>query len=153
MSFRTKLLARVDKIRQIPQRSYDLRQITVDVVVRSWSGISVGVGTHVDSYTRLYVGGAYNVRVQEVTSKDVVASGGLLTMQDLKVGPFTPDYSGGGIPREVYDPPTSTQPQEILYMVRGHGIGSAGTLYGRYDDMSLKNFSAWLYLRSLGAKP
>jgi hypothetical protein len=150
-SFREKLLQRVDKIRQIPQKAFDLRQNTIDMVVRAWSGGSAGVGTLAERRTRLYVGGSCNIRVREITSKDIVASGGLLTLTSVKVGPFTPDYPGGGLPREAYDPPA--QGAEVLFLIKGHGMGADGTWFKRVNDHSTANFTTWLYLDSDGVMP
>jgi hypothetical protein len=151
MSFREKLLARVDKIGRIPERRLDLRQNTVDILIETWSGDSVGEGTKSVRRKRLHVGGSFNIRVQEVSSKDIVASGGLLTMQHVKVGPFTPEYQGGGLPREIYDPPS--QGAEVLFLLKGHGMGRGGSLFKRVNSHDLKNFSSWVFLEAIGVRP
>lgn len=150
MSFRTGLLARVDRIRQIPQKAYDIRQNTVDIVKRVWSGTTVGDGSHVDLKTRLYVGGSFNIRVQQVTAKDVVASGGELTEKMVKVGPFTPQYPTGGLDNPVFDPHWDGRHREILFLLKGHGMGPRGRYFKRVYDSSLMNFTTMLYLEQTG---
>lgn len=150
MSFREKLLARVDKIRKLPHSKFDMRQNTVDIVIRQWSGEVAGQGTHSDRTTRLYINGSYNIRVREVTSKDVIASGGQLTEQHLKVGPFTPRFASGGLANEAFDPPTGPRPQEILFIIKGLGMGKDGRWFKRVNDHSIQNYSSWLYLEATG---
>lgn len=148
MTFRTGLLKRVDRIRRIPQK-LDLRQNTIDIVLRKWSSGTVGKGTKSETIERLYVGGNCNIRVRQVTSEDIVASGGLLTAQDIKIGPFTPEFPGGGLPQFVYDPPS--QGAEVLFIIKGHGFED-GRQYKRKTDSAVANFTSWLFLSSTGAQ-
>lgn len=150
MSFRTKLLARVDKVRRIPQKQFDMRQHEIFLVRRLWSGGVVGEGNSVKFTTQLFVGGSYNIRVREVTSKDVVASGGLLTESSLKVGPFTPSFPGGGLDNPQFDPPMNNKPQEVFFYITGLGMGPEGRWFKRVNDHSIQNYTSWLYLASTG---
>lgn len=152
MTLRTGLLKRIDKIRQIPQR-LDLRQNRVFVVIRQSGGAVVGQGTAVDLVTELFISGSYRIKAQQVSMKDIVASGGYLTDQDVKVGPFTPEYLSGGVPRDVFDPPVANSPREILFLVTGHGMPANGRYYKRQYDESLMNFHNTLYLRATGELP
>jgi len=151
MSFRTGLLARVDRIRQIPQR-LDLRQNRIFIVVRQWTDQRVGLGTYSDNVTELFIDHTYRVRVQQINAKDVVASGGLLTQQDVKVGPFTPEYITGGVAKLVFDPPPSDSATEVLFHVTGHSMGPDGRWFKRLYDMSIRNFTNMIYLQSTGVQ-
>lgn len=151
MSFRTDLLAVIDQIRRIPGEM-DLRQNEVTVIVRTWSGARVGVGTKTDVSTVLKIAGDTNPKVSELSQKDIVASGGELTSQDVKIGPFTPDFVGGGIDEDVIDPPTGASPKEVYFKVTGNGMGS-GRYFKRYQDETLKNFSRWVFLKATAWQP
>lgn len=146
-SFRENLLPILDRIRALPG-ALDLRTYQVTVRVRDWTGARAGLGTKTDTDTVLLNGGK-NVRVREVPTKDVVASGGLYTQQDLKVGPFTPDWSGGGIDEAIIDPVPGSSPREVFFKVTGSGMGN-GRWYKRIHDETLPNFSRILYLRAIG---
>lgn len=152
MTFRTNLLKRVDTIRQIPQK-LDLRQNRIYVVVRQWSGIASGDGTSVDITAELFISGTYRVRVRQITMADIVASNGRLTDQDIKVGPFTPEYVNGGVSRDVFDPPAPGSPREVLFRVEGHGMPTGGRWYKRRYDESMRNFTNMLYLTATGEQP
>lgn len=150
MSFRTKLLARVDRIRRIPMQKFDMRQHDIFMVLQRWSGGVVGEGSKTILKTQLFVGGNSNIRVREVSSKDVVASGGLLTESSVKVGPFTPSYPGGGLDNPQFDPPVSNKPQEVFFYITGLGMGPTGRWFKRTNDHSIQNYTTWLYLASTG---
>lgn len=150
MSFRTGLLARVDKIRRIPQSAYDMRQNTIDIIIRQWSGDVVGNGTSVDLKRRLFINHDRNIRVRQVSSKDIVASGGLLTESSLKIGPFTPSYPGGGLDNPDFDPPVNGKSREIFFIIKGLGMGKQGRWFRRVNDNSLQNYTTWLFLTATG---
>lgn len=152
-SFRESLLRRIDKVRELPHHKFDMRQNTVDLVIRSWSGDVSGVGVKSITTSRLFISGSYNIRVQEVSSKDIVASGGELTSSSLKIGPFTPTYPGGGLDNPSFDPPTTSRPREVFFLIKGHGMGQNGRWFKRQSDHSLRNYSTWLYLDATGEQP
>jgi len=148
VSLRTRLLSVAERVRSIPGR-LDVRQNVVTVRVREWSGQSSGEGVFTDTDTDLHILTSYNIRVQEVSTKDIVASGGQLTQQDLKVGPFTPGF----ILDDTIDPPTNHLPREILFRVTGRGMPTGGRWFRRYDADDMKNFSAFLFLKATGDLP
>jgi len=152
MTFRTGLLGRVDRVRRIPQ-NLDLRQHTIDLVLRTWTGDVVGNGTHTDRIKRLYINHDRNIRVRETSSKDIIASGGLLTESSVKVGPFTPSYPGGGLDNPDFDPPVSGKPVEVFFVIKGLGMGKKGRWFKRVNDHSIQNFTTWLYLNTTGEQP
>lgn len=153
MSLRTRLLGMADRVRGIPGK-LDLRQNVVTMRVRQWSGCVAGEGAYTDTDTILTVNaGAQNVRVREVSMKDIVSSGGQLTAQDLKVGPFTPEFTGGGTPDEDYEPFTSAFPREVWFLVTGRGMPPQGRWYKRTNDDNMANFTNMVYLRATAETP
>lgn len=148
MSLRDQLLPVVEAIRGIPV-TMGLRLHTVSLVTREWDGDRVGLGNSEDTETVITVAnGTGNVRVQQVSSRDVVASGGLLTAQDLKVGPFTPGYV---LPSTI-DPPADDTPREVFFRVTGPGMGDDGRWFRRVNDSTLPNFTSVLYLQATGSQ-
>jgi hypothetical protein len=127
-----------------------MRQNTIDMVIVQWSGDVVGIGVKTTFTHRLYINHDRNIRVRQVTSKDIVASGGLLTQSSLKLGPFTPKYPGGGLDNPDFDPPVSSKPQEVFFLVKGLGMGRDGRWFKRFNDQSIQNYSSWLFLESTG---
>lgn len=147
MSLRDQLLPVVETIRGIPV-TMGLRLHTVSLVTREWDGDRVGLGNSEDTETVVTVAnGTGNVRVQQVTSRDVVASGGALTAQDLKVGPFTPGFVLAG----TIDPPTDDTPREVFFRVTGPGMPDEGRTFRRVNDARIPNFSSMLYLTASGS--
>lgn len=148
MTLRDHLLPMVEVIRGIPQ-ALGLRPHVVTLVTRDWDGARVGLGNSEDVETVVTVAnGTGNVRVQQVSSRDVVASGGLLTAQDLKVGPFTPGYV---LPSTI-DPPADDTPREVFFRVTGPGMGDDGRWFRRVNDSTLPNFTSMLYLQATGSQ-
>ena len=153
MSFRTGLLSVVESIRGIPT-DLDMRQHEVMLRIRQWSGERAGLGSKTDTDTTIKVNyGKNNPRVRQVSSKDVVASNGMLTSSNIKVGPFTPDFLGGGVTDDAIDPPIASDPREILYRITGPGMLTAGSWFKRVNDNSLPNYSRFLYLEGIAVIP
>jgi hypothetical protein len=65
--------------------------------------------------------------VRQLTQRDVIASGGLYTTQDLEIT-LTPAFSTavltGGLSVLSLDPATTSHPQEIFFKVTGPGYPS-----------------------------
>lgn len=148
MSFRDDILDVIEDRRSLPGE-LDIRQFRVFVVVRLWTGDRPGVGDSDDTETELLVSG-YPPKVKPVTSKDAIASGGLYTAADLRVGPMTPPNTNGGIAPGVHNPVTDPNPQEILFRVEGPGLPDGGAWFKRVGDETYGNFSHYLVLRQTG---
>lgn len=149
MSFRTALLAGINAVRGAVPRALDLRQHTVTVRTRTWSDGEIGVGTATNADTTLTTGdGVTCPRVVQVSSKDVIASNGILSDQDLKIGPITPGY----VDASVVDPATTSTGREVFFKVTGPGLPSGGLWFKRIQDDAVRNFSFWIFLRSLGTQ-
>lgn len=131
-TLRDALLPAVDVMRGIPGL-LGQRLFTVSVVVRSWDGSRQGIGSNTDGSTNVRVDmGQFQVKVRQVTEKDIIASGGLYTDQDLKVGPITPPYPGGKANNSdisIFDPAVGTNPTEVFFNVKGPGHPVEGSWY------------------------
>ncbi len=151
MTFRDGLLPMLDSIRGIPNE-LGLRLFTVTVVVRTWSGSRVGLGTKTDVETELTVAGdAAPIRVRSLKSQEVIASGGLYTSQDFKAGPMTPAYPGGGVDIATILPAPTATPTEVLWRIEGPGMASDGTWFTQIDNTSDANLHYYVILRATGA--
>jgi hypothetical protein len=134
-----------------------LRLHTVSVLTRTWSGGRPGLGTKTDSALvplRLDQGTG-PVKVRNVTQRDVIASGGLYTDQDVIVGPITPPYAGSSLDNDaiaVFDPPVGTSSTEVLFFVTGPGLGS-GAWFKKIETRVDKPFRYTLVLRKTGFVP
>ena len=143
-------LSDIDAIRGIADE-LGTTPYTVSVRVVTYSGTRVGDGTRTVTDSPVKVaGGSRNPMVALVTSKDVVASGGLYTATDLKVGPLTPAYAGGGMATGTLDPVQGTVPTEVYYVVTGPDIPAGGVLYKRVGGEMASATQYFVILRSLG---
>ncbi len=138
-----------------------LRPFTVTVRVRVWSGDRPGVGSRVDYDTVIYntiqqPGGPLRVpvRVQRLSQKDVIASGGTFTDRMYKVGPVTPDYPIAGGPDGGYtiaalDPTTTNSATEIMWLMTGPDMPGGGTVLIK-DNQEATAMHFFVTLRSTG---
>lgn len=152
MTFRKGLMPIVDRIRGIPD-TLGLRDYTVTIRVRSWSGSRPGVdnSSSSDADTTFWVdGGTHRPRVVQVTQRDIIASGGALQDQDIKVGPVTPSYGGGGVDITTFDPSNLDGPAEVLFKVEGPGMASGGSWFRKVSQDCSKSFSYFFTLRRTG---
>lgn len=152
MSLRDDLLPLVDEIRGSVPGDLGLRPHTVTVRVRTWSGARPGLGTKTDVDTLIRNAG-YNPKVAEVTTKDVVASGGFYQSGDFRIGPITPEYTGGGTALATQDPATTSTAREVLYKIEGPGLPSTGAWFKRVSDTTLKSFRNEIVVRRTAEAP
>jgi hypothetical protein len=155
-TLRTSLLPALDAIRGIPT-ILGLRLHIVTVRIRQWTGERPGEGSYVDTNTGLKVDLAIgNVKVRNLTQKEVIASGGLFTDQDLIVGPITPPYQGSATDNDaisVFDPPTQVgvvSATEIFFNIQGPGYGATGNWFKKIGQRTDQPFRYMLYLRNTG---
>ena len=155
MTFRDDMLEILDEVRGIPG-DLGMRLFSVTVLSRAWTGARTGIGVKTDTSTRIYVArGTFNARVKGVTSRDVIASGGLYTSEDIKVGPFTPPFLGSdanGTAISVFDPPSKSG-LELLFKVIGPGYATAGDWFKKIDSDTMSTLHYALTLRKTGEVP
>ena len=154
MSFRTNLLAAVERIRGAIPGALDLRQHTVTVRVRTWTGARPGlIGTSKTDVDTVLTNAGYNPKVTEVSTRDIVASGGVYQQGDYRIGPLTPSYAGGGIALATVDPATTSTAREVLYKIEGQGLPSGGAWFKRVEASMLRNFTNSIVVRRTAVTP
>ena len=130
------------------------RRFTVSLVTRTWTGERVGVGTKTDVTTTIKVAhGTLDPAVAQVSTREIIASGDRFTDQDLKVGPLTPAYPGGGVADATAVPALAGLPTEIFWKVTGPGIPPGGAWFDQIWDDTGANLHTYLYLRANGKIP
>jgi hypothetical protein len=114
VAFADRFRPKLDKIRTRIPTKYGVRSVTLTVRTTRFVGDFLTGGTPVtaDKAITSPAGDRYKVRV--MSTKDVVASGGLYQSGAIKVGPITPPYPGGGWTKDDLIPPT-TDGGEVLY--------------------------------------
>jgi len=144
MALRDDLLPTVDAIRAIPGL-LGLRRHAVNSVVETWSGARPGVGTMTSTSTPILNAGQ-SPKVTLLSQRDIVASGGLYQDGDIRVGPITPEFGGGGAAESVLDPALSGQNEQSYFTVSGPLITGGGRWRRVGHDFS-RNFGVSLVLR------
>ena len=138
-------LGDLDEIRGIGGE-LGLRPFTVSVSFVTWSGARVGMGTPTTTTTTFTNTSptpdvtTQPVMVRQVNRKEVIASGGLYTNRDLKVGPLTPAFAatlvqaGGGFADPAIDPEATNTPTEVHWRVSGPGYPAAGATFDKVGE-------------------
>lgn len=114
MSFVDRFRPRLDRIRtNIPSR-IGVRSATLVVRTTQFLGdfLTGGESVSEDKTIAGPNGGRYKVRI--VSTKDVVASGGLFQQGAMRVGPITPPYPGGPWTKDDLIPPSHAG-REVIY--------------------------------------
>jgi hypothetical protein len=138
---------------------WGLRLYDVLVRVTTWAGgtdayanvagAQGGTATHVD--TALTVNGA-RLKVEQLTQKDIIASGGLYQDQDIKIGPLTPyDASAypAGIDPSTFDPAPNSN-MTVLFQVTGPAYPTGAWFQKVGMELLNSNFHYYLVLRKTG---
>jgi hypothetical protein len=158
-TFRDKILSPLDAIRGIGGR-LGLRRFTVTVRQRAWTGGIPGQGTSSDTTTVLQnidaTGTAQPVIVRQVSRSEAIASGGLYTERDVRVGPMTPTYaatffqpSGGGYTDGQVNPGPVSGATQLQYLVAGPGWPSPHGL-AELIGLEATDLHTYAILRSTG---
>ena len=155
-TFRDAFLPVIDQIRGIPG-SMGLRLFTASVVLRQWTGARIGIGTKLDTQTPTKTTlGLYSVKVTQVSSKDIIASGSLFQEQDMKVGPITPPYAGSAADGDsiaLFDPPTTLAPTEVFFNITGPGMPPGGAWFKKVSQDVSKSFRYTFIVRRTAEIP
>ncbi len=155
-SLREALLPVVDQLRGIPGQ-LGLRQYTVSIYKREWTGPRVGLGFSTDTETPIAVDlGSYTPKVKMLTTHDIIASGGAYTDQDLKVGPITPPFAGSGPDGNditVFDPTPGEAPVEIFFKIIGPGYPAEGAWFKKIAQDVTGNFRYMFTVRKTAEIP
>jgi hypothetical protein len=136
MSLVDDLLPVFGTVRSIPG-SLGLCPFRVEVVVRGYTGGRPGVGTLSETATTILERGQ-NPDVEQVSTREILASGGVYRDQDLRIGPLTPpwtdpvDGTTGGTALSMLDP-TPPAGSSVYYRLRGPGLPAQGSLYKKVE--------------------
>ncbi len=153
MAFADEFLPDLDTILAIPD-ALGLCPFTVTVYVSTWSGGAPGQGTRTTTSTVLTNGaGTARVVAQRMTAKDVVASGGVYTADDWKIGPMAKPSPGAGATFDQVNPPTTSNLAEVFYRLDGPGFPSTGGWYERKADMIDDALMHWVIVTKTASKP
>lgn len=150
-NFASRLLPRLDKIRGIAGR-LGLHAFSVYIRVNRWSGARAGLGTLTSTTTRLFVNGNQNPKVTQISNQDAMLSNGVYSNQDVRVGPFTPPFTGGGIAYATLDPAVNAG-TEFFFKLVGPGEPVAGEWFRRLKDEADSSLHIYVILRALGSTP
>ncbi len=145
MTFRDSMNRLAANVRRVPVR-LDERPTTVTIRTRTWAGgrrRADGGSTDVDVVL------TPTPKVREVTTRDIAASAGRYVLGDVKVGPITPTFPGGGYTQAQLAPPTTDSGVEIIYVLEGNENGE----YTRVTLTSDRSHSWFLVLRRRRTTP
>jgi len=154
MSFRDAFLPVLDTYRGALDTVYGLRRFDVTVRVTTWApgslpGSQGSTKAPVD--TPLTVAGGARPKVEQVSQRTIIASGGLYQDQDLRIGPLTPSYSvASGIDPSVFDPAGASNVEVLLKLV-GPGLPAGGAWFSKVGQEVTANFHYSLVVRATGA--
>jgi hypothetical protein len=157
-TFAQGLLPALDTIRGIAGE-LGLRPYTVTVQLLTYDGPRPGTGTKVAGpvLTLFHTTGpnAQPVRVRQLSRKEIVASGGLYTDRDFKVGPMTPAYSAlinqfaGGVTDAQLDAEATVYPTEVIWAMSGPGLPAAGATFQKIGEEAT-SLHYFVFLRQVG---
>jgi hypothetical protein len=143
-------------LKGIPGR-LGLRQFDVSIIVRSWDDSRIGLGNATDVEKKIRVDlGKFTTKVVQVSSKDVIASGGKYTDEDLKVGPITPPFKGSELDNNAitdFDPTPGSAASEVFFKITGPGMADGGSYYKKVGQDTTKNFRYFFTVRRTAEIP
>lgn len=126
-----------DKHRALPAR-FGLREHSIELVVTRWTGGMPGDGERRVTTTPITVHGGAAPKVRFPSQQEIAQ--GLLSMGDLKIGPFTPDYGTGGIDRATFDGSELSEGSGVTIRVTGpqHPKGAIYRIKNSNVDRALR---------------
>lgn len=159
-SIREELLAMVNELRKLPTE-FDIRLYNIIVRVTTYTGTQVfgvpGEGTKTVVETPLYLDG-YGTRpkVSKMSTRDIIASGGLYTDADYKVEFITPQYNSpdgySGVAINIFEPDEQTNTTQIDYVMTGPEFPQ-GALFKKIKTYTDNPFNYHIVLRKTGVQP
>jgi hypothetical protein len=153
-TIRDQYLGLLDNYRGMLGAVWDLRRYDVVLRTTTWAG-GVLPGDHGATPTVVETALTCNgqrVKVEQVSQRDIIASGGQYQDQDLRIGPLTP-YSAGftaGFDPSVLDPAPGTN-MSVVLLITGPAY-PAGALFRKLSlEMQSGNFRYCMIVRKTGA--
>jgi|WetSurMetagenome_2_1015567.scaffolds.fasta_scaffold02064_10 hypothetical protein len=155
MTFREDLLPDIDGIRCIPD-DLGIRLYTVTLRMTTWTGddsaIGLGRGIRTDVETPITLANGQRPKVRRISYKETVAGGGKYQEGDFKIGPFTPEYVGGGVSfAKMAPPPTGGGNKGYHFVLRGPDLPATGLLCEPIEEQADRAFSRYLVVRPSGS--
>lgn len=150
MTVRDALLPVLDKARAIAG-GLGFRPFRVTMRVRTWSGASIGDGVPTDMNTLVCVADGNSPRVTPLHEREVVMSAGRYAGGDLRVGPLTPRYEGGGFEQQDLAPASPCT--EVFWLVEGPGMAPGGSWCDRVGQETATAMRHFVILRPNGRVP
>lgn len=155
-SLREKLLVVCGKLRQLPTK-FDIRLYHVFIRVTTWPSANSddvpGKGTAIVTETELVLDtNGTRPKVTVLTTKDIVASGGLYKDGDYLINFITPHYTvfgAGGVEIDLFEPDQNTVPTEILFSITGPEF-PLGALFKKIETQTYRPFHFSLIVRKVG---
>jgi hypothetical protein len=131
---------------------WDLRRYVVEHVSQTWTGELPGEGTTTGPvYTPITVGDGARPKVAQLSQRDVIASGGLYQDQDLRIGPLTPPFTGGGTAITTFDPASVGPAATVMFRITGPGC-EGGALYRKVGQDVAGNFRYSIIVRRMAVE-
>jgi hypothetical protein len=137
--------ALANRVRAIPE-SLDERTTLVTIRTRTWVG---GRRAAEGGYADVDLVLAPRPKVREVDQRDIDGSAGQYVTGDVRVGPITPSFPGGGYTKEQLAPTIVTNGVETSYLLSGGIDGD----YARIDLTTDRSHSWFLVLRRKRTTP
>lgn len=120
MSLRDRVNRIAERVRAIPSHPrFDERTTRVTIRTRTWAGRVGSEGGFTDVDLEI----SPRPRVRELNQREIAGSGGRYLSGDLRIGPITPSYAGGGYTQEQLAPVSETNGVEIIYLLEGQQDG------------------------------
>lgn len=94
------------------------------------------------------------IRATQVSAKDVILSGGLLTDKDWSVGPIVFPYdtgtNTGGFDLANFLPASTPDPVEMFIEIQGNGMAPNGSLFKKIYDVADGIISYTIFVQAIG---
>lgn len=164
-NLRDELLPMVNELRQLPT-AFGIRLYTVTMRVSTWNKVNTvfdvpGEGTETITDYPLVLdgyGGTTQPKVTKLTTRDIIASGGLYTDGDYKVDFITPQFVSedclgsfvvGGVPVSGFELDKDTVATQITYVLTGPEF-PFGALFKKVETWTSNPFTYSFVLRKIG---
>ncbi len=148
MSLRTGLLPALESIRSMLDTGLDWRRYDVTMRLVAWDGGRPGVGTKTTTDVDITHATGARVKVLPISSREIAASGGKYRDGDKRIGPITPEFSGGGRAVDFFDPAVESDPAEVFFKLTGPGH-EAGRWHKKVDQSTGVNLRYEFTVRAI----
>jgi len=132
MTIRDAVLPILDAGRESLDIDFGLRRYSLALFTREWP-VGTIPGAHgvtpAETTMPLVVGASGRPKVMQLSAREIAASGGLYEDRDLRVGPFTPPFDGGGAEPDWFRPSVSGDRKEYYVQVSNADTGEENELY------------------------